>query len=169
MRTRRRICLICFLLAATATRAFAGEPGYAPKPVDLLDGPSASAHVVARLAKKQAVEIVGRSGSWTHLRADTATGWVKTIDVRLTLAAASRMPLARVKSPTDSGIRGFSEEELLGGSSGTGELGKLKQFGSTAKDAVGFARAAGLKPRKQDYFDGGDYLFLDLPDDFFDE
>lgn len=48
-------------------------------------------------------------------------------------------------------------------------MDQLKQRAISAKDAAAFARAAGLKARKRDYFEGTDYITLDLPDDFFDE
>jgi hypothetical protein len=48
-------------------------------------------------------------------------------------------------------------------------IDQLKHPGISAKDAAAFARSAGLKARKRDYFEGGDYMALDFPDDFFDE
>lgn len=156
------------LLAIIAAPAFAGESGYATKAVDLQETPAPGARVVAKLPKKQPLEILDRNGSWARVRAATVTGWMRTIDLRFD-AAAGKIATVRVKSSTDSGIRGFSEEELLAGSPGSGELDKFKRMAISAKDASGFARAAGLKSRKQDYFEGTDYLSIDFPEDFFDE
>ena len=91
--------------------------------------------------------------------------------VRLIAAPSRRIAVvARVKSASDSGIRGFSEEELLAGTPSRNELDKLKRFSVAAEDATGFARSAGLRPRQQDYLDATEYLSPDqLPDDFFDE
>lgn len=165
---RSRIFLL-FLLACVCAGASAGERGHVPKPTDLLDAPSASARPVAKLAGKQTIEILGRNGSWTRVQVGAASGWVRAIDVRLDLVAAARPSPVRVKPISESGIRGFSEEELLAASPGTGEVDKLKRMGVTAKDAIVFARGIGLKARKQDYFEGSDFGTLDIPDDFFDE
>ncbi|MBI3528658.1 MAG: hypothetical protein HY067_11895 [Betaproteobacteria bacterium] len=99
------------LLATPTFNTDAGDTGYAPKAIDLLDRPAADGKPVAKLAKQQPVEVVSRS-----------------------------------------------------------EFDKLKRFSVAARDASGFARSAGLKPRKQDYLEDSDYLSMDqLPDDFFDE
>lgn len=168
--TRSRIFLL-FLLATPVFAVHAGDAGYVPKAMDLLDRPTAGAKPVGRLVKQQPVEVIGRNGSWVNVTAGARSGWIRMIDVRLN-ATPSRQAatVAHVKPATDAGIRGFSEEELLAGTPSRSELDKLKRFGVAVKDAAGFARSAGLKPRKQDYLDGSDYLSMDqLPDDFFDE
>lgn len=167
---RSRIFLL-LLLAIPAFATHAGDIGYVPKAIDLLDRPAADAKRVNRLVKLQPVEVIGRNGNWASIKAGAVSGWIRMIDVRLTVAPTRRSAAAaRVKSASDSGIRGFSEEELLAGTPSRDELDKLKRYGIAAKDATSFARSAGLKPRKQDYLDGGDYLSMDqLPDDFFDE
>jgi hypothetical protein len=168
--TRRRIFLL-ILLAAPAFGVHAGEAGYVPRAIDLLDRPTADAKPVGRLIKQQPVEVIGRNGSWANVTAGARSGWIRMIDVRLNTAPSRQIAtVARVKSASDSGIRGFSEEELLAGTPSRSELDKLKGFSVAAKEAAGFARSAGLKPRRQDYLDGSDYLSMDqLPDDFFDE
>jgi hypothetical protein len=167
---RSRVFLV-LLLAAPAFGAHAGDTDYVPKAIDLLDRPAADAKPVAQLVKQQSVEVISRNGSWANVRAGARSGWIRMIDVRLNAAASRQIAaVARIKSASDSGIRGFSEEELLAGTPSRSELDKLKLFGVAAKDAAGFARSAGLKPRRQDYLDGSDNLSVDqLPDDFFDE
>lgn len=167
---RSRIFLL-LLLATPAFGAYAGDAGYVPKAIDLLDRPAVDAKPVAQLVKQQPVEVISRNGNWANVKAGSRSGWMRMIDVRLHAAPSRQVAaVARVKSASDSGIRGFSEEELLAGTPSRSELDKLKGFSVAARDATGFARSAGLKPRKQDYLDGSDYLSLDqLPDDFFDE
>lgn len=167
---RSRIFLL-FLLAALGGTANAGDTGYVPKAIDLLDRPAADAKPVAQLVKQQPVEVISRNGNWANVNAGARSGWIRMIDVRLIAAPSRRIAVvARVKSASDSGIRGFSEEELLAGTPSGNELDKLKRFSVAAKDATGFARSAGLRPRRQDYLDATDYLSPDqLPDDFFDE
>ena len=167
---RSRIFLL-LLLAMPAFGAQAGDAGYVPKAIDLLDRPAPDAKPVAQLAKQQPVEVIGRNGSWVNVKAGARSGWIRMTDVRLnTVPSRWIATVARVKSKSDSGIRGFSEEELLAGTPSRSELDKLKRYSVAAKESTGFAQSAGLKPRKQDYLDGSDYLSMDqLPDDFFDE
>jgi hypothetical protein len=161
--------LLPFLLAVCADVVAGGESGYLPKSVDLLEGPLAGAKVVAKLSSKQSADILGRSGSWTRIRARNAIGWVRTIDLRLDEPPRTEKPALRAKAASHSGIRGFSEEDLFSGSSAPVAMDQLKHLGISPKDAATFARSAGLKARKRDYFEGGDYMALDFPDDFFDE
>jgi hypothetical protein len=167
---RSRVFLL-LLLAPPAIGAHAGDAGYVPKAIDLLDRPAADAKPVAQLVRQQPVEVISRKGSWANVNARAKSGWIRLIDLRLNAIPSWQIAAgACVKSASDSGIRGFSEEELLAGTPSRSELDELKLFSVAVKDASSFARSAGLKPRRQDYLDGSDYLSLDqLPDDFFDE
>lgn len=157
------------LFALLAFPAQAGEAGFASRAADILHRPVGGARAVARLAKQQPLEILRRSGSWAQVKAGGVSGWVRLLDVRFD-APSKVAPSARVKSFTDNGIRGFSEEDLLAGTPGRGEIEKLNLYGVPAKDAISFARASGLKARQQDYIEPGDYMSMDeLPEDFFDE
>lgn len=157
------------LLALLALPVHAGESGFASRDADVLGRPDANARAISRLVKRQPVEILGREGKWLQLKAGTVSGWVRLLDVRFNVPAKVA-PAARDKPFTDNGIRGFSEEELLAGTPSRGELDKLGFYSVPAKDAAGFARASGLKARRQDYIEPGDFLSMDdLPEDFFDE
>ena len=158
-----------FLFAVCAEAVAGGDSGYLPKSVDLLDAPAVNAKVVATLARKQSAEVLARSGNWTRIRAGNASGWIRTTDLRLNPPAQTAKPVLRAKSSGHSGVRGFSEEDLLSGSSTPVAMDQLRHLGISAKDATAFARSAGLKARKRDYFEGADYMALDFPDDFFDE
>jgi len=158
------------LSALLPLQGHAAESGFAARATDLRARPAESAPATGRLAKKQKLDILAREGNWTQVRGTGGTGWVRLLDVRYEAPAARALPAARVKPLKDNGIRGFSEEDLLAGVPGNSELGKLKKYAATAKDASGYARSAGLKPRQLDYLDPGDYLSIEqLPDDFFNE
>jgi hypothetical protein len=167
-----RISLL-ILFAAFCLPAQGGDAGYAAKAVDLLERPGSQAKVVARLAKRQPVQIIGRDRSWAKAKSGNATGWVRLADLRLSLVS-SKSP-ASASAPanpgrTDTGIRGFSEEELLVGAPNQAEGEKLRRLGVAAKDAAIFARAANLKPRRQDYIQMRDYMPEGgFPEGFFDE
>ena len=136
--TRRRIFLL-ILLAAPAFGVYAGEAGYVPRAIDLLDRPTADAKPVGRLIKQQPVEVIGRNGSWANVTAGARarSGWIRMIDVRLNTAPSRQIAtVVRVKSASDSGIRGFSKEELLAGTPSRSELDKLKGFSVAAKEAA---------------------------------
>ena len=166
---RSRIPLL-FLLAMPAIAAHAGDAGYVPKAVDLLDRPAADAKPVTKLVKQQPVEIIGRNGSWANIKAGAGSGWVRMIDVRLNPSPARKIVVAAAKSPTNSGIRGFSEEELLVGAPNQAESERLKRVGVSVRDAVNFARAANLRPRQQDYIEMRKYMPEGgFSESFFDE
>ena len=158
------------LFAILPMPGHATEPGFAARATELRARPADSAQVTGRLAKKQKIEVLARDGAWTQVRGTGGAGWVRLLDVRYDAPAGQALPAARVKPLKDNGIRGFSEEDLLAGTPGNSEIGKMKAYAATAKDASGYARSAGLKPRKLDYLDPGDYLSVEqLPDDFFNE
>jgi hypothetical protein len=68
-----------------------------------------------------------------------------------------------------SGIRGFSEAELLTASSNPSAAEQVKRIAPQSAHAREFAASAGLKPRRQDYFDGTDTALLVPPAGLLDE
>lgn len=164
-----RNALLLLVLAGGCLPAWAADSGYAAKTTPLLERPAKQSRTLLELSKQQAVQIVGRQGSWAQVRAGTATGWARLADLRLSAAAA----VAPVRAPVgknDTGIRGFSEEELLVGAPNQAEGERLRAVGVSLRDAIGFARAANLRPRRQDYIQMQDYMPEGgFPDGFFDE
>ena len=167
---RSRIFLL-LLLAMPAFGAYAGDAGYVLKAVDLLDRPAADAKPVGSLTRQQALEVVGRSGKWVNVKAGARSGWLRMIDVRLKTGPTRHTDVvARHRSATDSGIRGFSEEELMVGEPNRIEADKLKAHAVTVKDAMTFARTGNLRQRRQDYLEMLDYMPEGKPPEgFFDE
>jgi hypothetical protein len=162
---------ILVLLASSCLPALGADGGYAAKATELLERPAAQAKAVMQLAKRQPVQIVGRDGSWAKAKAGTATGWVRLADLRLN-AASSKAPAPRQANGgnKDTGIRGFSEEELLVGAPNQAESERLKRVGVSVRDAVNFARVANLRPRQQDYIQMLEYMPEGgFPPNFFDE
>jgi hypothetical protein len=159
------------VLTAYVLPAHCADAGYAAKATDLLESPATQAKVVVRLTKRQPVQITGRDGSWAKAQAGTATGWVRIADLRLnTVASKALAPVRANGAKTDSGIRGFSEEELLVGAPNQAESERLKRVGVSMRDAVNFARAANLRARQQDYSEMREYMPEGgFPASFFDE
>lgn len=167
-----RISLL-ILFATFCLPAQGADAGYAAKAVDLLERPGSQGKVVTQLAKRQPVEIIGRDGSWAKAKSGNATGWVRLADLRLNVAKSKSpaSPSARSNAgKNDTGIRGFSEEELLVGAPNQVEGEKLRRLGVAAGDAASFARAGNLKPRQQDYIQMQEYMPEGgFPEGFFDE
>jgi hypothetical protein len=165
-----RISLL-IVLATCWMSAQAADAGYAAKAVDVLERPDSQARIAGRLDKKQLLQIIGRDGSWAHVKSASATGWVRLADLRLNVATVAAPSPRRENSGTkDTGIRGFSEEELLVGAPNQAESERLKRIGVPVRDAVDFARAANLRPRQQDYIQMLDYMPAGgFPREFFDE
>ena len=165
-----RISLL-IVLASCCLSAWGADAGYAAKAIDLLERPDSQARVAAKLARKQPLQIIGRDGSWANVKAGNATGWVRLADLRLNVATLAAPTPRRENSGTkDTGIRGFSEEELLVGAPNQVESERLKRVGVSVRDAVNFARAANLRPRQQDYIQMLDFMPEGgFPREFFDE
>lgn len=166
----RRVTFL-FLIAAVCMPAQGAEAGYAAKAVDLLERPVSQGKVVMKLAKRQPVEILDRDGSWARAKSGNITGWVRLADLRLSVVASKALATrANSGKKNDTGIRGFSEEELLVGAPNQVEGEKLRRLGVPAKDAANFARAGNLKPRQQDYIQMQEYMpDGGFPEGFFDE
>ncbi len=165
-----RKSLLLLVLAGGWLPAWAADTGYAAKATPLLERPAMQSNVLLQLAKRQAVQIIGRQGSWAQVSAGTATGWARLADLRLDAAATAVLPARAQIGKKDTGIRGFSEEELLVGAPNRAESERLRAVGVSVREAVGFARAANLRPRRQDYIQMQDYMPEGgFPDGFFDE
>jgi hypothetical protein len=146
-------------LAFCCLSAQGADAGYATKAIDLLERPDSQARIAAKLAKKQPLEIIGRDGSWANVKTGYATGWVRLADLRLNVATlAAQTPRRQNTGTKDTGIRGFSEEELLVGAPNQAESERLKRMGVSVPEAVSFARAANLRPRQQDYIQMQEYM-----------
>ncbi len=167
-RTARKAVLL-MVLAGGWLPAWAADSGYVAKATPLQERPAMQSRTLLELSKRQAVQIIGRHGNWAQVRAGTATGWARLADLRLSAAAAAA-PMRAPVGKKDTGIRGFSEEELLVGAPNHAEGERLRAIGVSVRDAMGFARAANLRPRRQDYIQMLDYMPEGgFPDGFFDE
>lgn len=167
---RIALALVLSLLPACA---FAGENGYVRKAGELRDRPQVDSKVIGQLAALESVEVVARQAGWMQVKGRSASGWTRLSEVRLGVYVARPRRAASgpgVAKANDSGIRGFSEEELALAASSPASAEQLKALGLKAEDARAFAARAGLKPRKLDYDSTERALSgMDLPADFFDE
>ncbi len=155
--------LVLFLPAA-----YAAESGYTLKPTDLKDKPFLDAVTVVTLPEKNQVEIVTREGAWMQVRTkDKQLGWVRMLSVRLgspdqkpqsggnllsAIGIASR-PRPTTTATVTTGVRGFSEEDLVKAVPNPVEVAKMKGFAATAADAQQLAVQGELEQNEIAYFD----------------
>jgi hypothetical protein len=167
-----RLSVAALALAAAGT-LWAGESAYVPKAADLRERPDSQAKVVAQVEAGRPVELLSRQGAWVQVRSAGLAGWLRLEQVRIGQRAAALPTTARPGvplRPSRSGIRGFSEEELLVGSPNESEGARLRQLQVSAALAANFARASSLRPRRWDYFEMSDYVPEGgLPPEFFDD
>lgn len=160
MLLRVTFVLLFWLGAAMAWAA----PGVMLKDEPLRASASATSATVAKLAKGEAVEILGRQGGWNQVRGQGKTGWVRLLSVRggvasqtdvageltgvLSLGATRRDPN---KVVAVAGVRGLSEEDLKQAHFDEQALKKLEGFGVSGQDAARFAAEGGLAKREVAY------------------
>lgn len=147
---------LIFLLGMLALPAWAAQ-GTLIKDDDLRSSPSASASRIASVDKGSAVEVLGRQGGWTQIRAEGRTGWVRILSVRTSVTTGSPADLAALTSRRDgqvvavAGLRGLNEEELRTARFSAGELMQLDRYQVDQAEARSFARAANLVSRQVAY------------------
>lgn len=125
---------------------------------------SASAAVSGTAAKGAAVEILGRSGGWTQIRAAGKSGWVRLLSVRATTSGRADtageiqgvLDIGQKRSDPSkvvavAGLRGLSEEELKGARYDPQQLQLLDSYAASREDAQRHARNAGLTGRSVAY------------------
>lgn len=150
-RMLRFLCLGLLALPAWAA------PGTMIKDEDMKASPSATAPKVASLAKGSAVEILGREGGWTQVRASKRTGWVRILSVRGEVSSGSAADLAALTARREgqvvavAGLRGLNEEELKSARFNAQELLLMDRYRADEAEATGFARAANLVRRQVPY------------------
>ena len=152
--TYLRGVLLATCLSATAALA---APGVMIRTEGMRSAPNATAPVVANLAQGTQVEIIGRQGGWTQVRASGRTGWVRLLSVRggpasqtdvagelkgvLAIGGQQRDP-SRVVAV--AGVRGLTEAELRNAQFSEAEVARMEGHGVTAAEAARFAAEAGL-------------------------
>ncbi|HEY5800297.1 MAG TPA: SH3 domain-containing protein, partial [Burkholderiaceae bacterium] len=89
--------VIAIVLAAMCGAAHAGEAAYTVRPSELKAKPFSDAASVGNLPERSKVEVLSRQASWTQVKTDNATGWVKMLNLRFDNGEAP-------KQSGDSGI-----------------------------------------------------------------
>jgi hypothetical protein len=160
MKMLKLICAASFALACV--QAQASETANTVRATDLKDKPFSDAQTLDNLAQQLRVEIIAHKGSWSQVKANGKTGWVKMLSLRL--AAASQKTgdtgfktLFNVASTGGSGstmttgVRGLSEEKLHNPQPNPQALEEMHTLAVSKAEAQQFARAGNLAAGQMDY------------------
>ena len=142
--------------------AQAGETAYTVRPTALKAKPYTDAKTLDNLGQQVQVDILRRHGSWTQIKVNNTTGWVKMLSLRLGQASqkvgdTGFKTLFNVASTGSSGstmttgVRGLSEEKLHNPQPNPQALEELHGFEVGKAEAQQFAREGNLTPEKMDY------------------
>ena len=142
--------------------AQAGETAYTVRPTALKAKPYTDAKTLENLAQQVRVEIVARRGSWSQIKVNEATGWVKMLSLRLGEAGQKTgdtgfKTLFNVASTGGSGstmttgVRGLSEEKLHNPQPNPKAFEEMHGLAVDKAEAQQFAKAGKLVAAKMDY------------------
>ncbi len=154
------LALACALAAGWTQAA---ETAFTVRSTTLKAKPYSDAKTLAELDEKTAVLIVGRHGSWSKIKVEEKTGWVKMLSLRLgdpfqktgDTGVKSLFSLASTgsagHSTMTSGVRGLNEERLHDPKPNPQAFEELHTLAVSKEDAQKFARAGKLTAAKMDY------------------
>lgn len=149
-------------LALTCGLAQAGDTAYTVRPTAMKAKPYTDAKTLDNLAQNVRVEIVARRGSWSQIKANNTTGWVKMLSLRLGDGSQKAgdtgfKTLFNVASTGGSGstmttgVRGLSEEKLHNPQPNPQAFEQLHGFAVDKAEAQQFANDGKLVAAKVDY------------------
>jgi len=149
-------------LALACGLAQAGDAAYTVRPTALKAKPYTDAQTLDNLAQNVAVEIVARRGSWSKIKVNNTTGWVKMLSLRLGQASRKTgdtgfktlynvASTGRSGSTMTTGVRGLNEEKLHNPQPNPQALEEMHHLAVSKEEAQQFANAGKLVPGKMDY------------------
>lgn len=149
-------------LAMACALAQAGDTAYTVRATELKAKPYTDAQTLASLEQDTAVVIITRRGSWSKVKVNKLTGWVKMLSLRLAdvfqksgdtgfRSFAKVAALGNSGSTATTGIRGLDEEKLHTPQPNPQEFEKLHTLAVTKQEAQQFAKAEKLSPAAMDY------------------
>ncbi|MBI5890730.1 MAG: hypothetical protein HZB47_08650 [Nitrosomonadales bacterium] len=162
----KNVIAIC-LLFGLAPAAWAGGYAYTIRPTELKAKPFSDAQTLATLAPRVRVEVLGRQASWTQVKADTRSGWVKMLSLQLEKSGQSRRgdnglgalfnvaTTGKSGSTVTTGIRGLSEEQLKNSRPDPQALQAAKRYAVGRAEAQRYAEEGKLSAHSVGYMSGG--------------
>ena len=156
--------LLCASLGVMSCTLHAGEPAYLVRATELKAKPFSDAATLVSLAENRKVELLLRQASWTQVKAEGTTGWVKMLSLRLGDPTAPRKSgdsglgalfsaaaTGNSGSTTTTGVKGVTEENLKNAQPNPQALKVVQTYSVNKKEAHQFATAGRLTPQKLDY------------------
>lgn len=164
MRWAARFGALLVLMVPAA--ALAVENGVLLRADVLRDKPFIDAAEVAKLAASAPVTIAARQGGWMQVAAGGATGWVRTLNVRLAssgaaaggsglLAASSVFRTGSSGTQVTTGVKGLGEDELRAAQPDMAQLAALDALAVTPAAASEQAARNGLQVNQVAYLKPG--------------
>jgi len=148
-----------------AALAAAADTGYVLKPTDLKLKPFLDAQTLVRLPERTAVEILAHEGAWMLVKAQGKQGYVRLLQVRLSLSdtALARAPSTTGPSPTSNrpagtspivttGVRGFDEQGLKNAEPDPAAFSLMVSYAASKQQAQQFAQYTPLAARAVPYY-----------------
>jgi hypothetical protein len=159
----RFAALLAMLLGNAA--ALATESGVVIRADVLRDKPFIDAAEVQKVAANAPVSIAARQGGWIQVDAGGASGWLRTLNVRLAgggttgnsglLTASSVFRTGSSGTQVTTGVKGLGESDLNAATPNAAQLAMLNAQAATPADAGEQAMRNGLKTNQVDYLKGG--------------
>lgn len=160
-------------LAAFCSVAYGKDVAWAVRNTELKAQPFADAQTSGQLAEKQKVEVLARKVSWTQVKADDLTGWVKMLSLRF--GDASTAPAAQAQaqagalqslfnlvttgssgSTVTTGARGLDESKLATPRPNKPAFDAMRSYAVSSPDAQHYAKTEKLDAKTVDYVATGD-------------
>ena len=162
-----RYIIACGLLLGLAQPAWAGGYAYTIRPTELKAKPYNDAQTLTKLLPRARVEVLSRRASWTEVKVDTRTGWVKMLSLQLEKNGQGKRgdnglnalfnvaATGRSNSTVTTGVRGLSEEQLMSGKSDPQALQAAKRYAVSREEAKRYAEEGKLNAQSIGYLSGG--------------
>jgi hypothetical protein len=161
---RRWISIV--LLWTWAATVPAADTGYVIRATDLKAKPYLDADTMIRLPDRSPVEILVREGPWMQVKAQSKTGYVRMLQVRLNVSESAQVRKPPASSPVvtaanrpsgsrpivTTGVRGFDEQGLKDAQPDPAAFALMVSFAATRQQAQQFAQASPLNPRSLPYY-----------------
>lgn len=154
--------LLAFCLAWGVSAAHAGETAYTVRTTEVKAKPFSDADTLSSLPKDSRVEVLERKASWSRIKSENTTGWVKLLSLRFGeiqkksgdsgLGALFNVAATGGSGSTVStGVRGLSEENLKNPHPNPQALKELQRYATGKREAQGFGKSGKLATRQIDY------------------
>jgi hypothetical protein len=159
------IAVLVLLCAATLAHA---ESAVTTRATELQAKGQSDAASLAALPENTKVEVLGRTGAWSEVKAAGKTGWVRILHLRFDSAggtAASSNPMGGLgnlltsgrtsnTSTSTTGIKGLSAEQVKNAAPNPGEFKKMQSYAVDQSAGQSFSRRSHLSPNKVEYLAG---------------